>query len=224
MSDDAFLSRWSRRKQQARQGAAPARESDRAEATPPLPRMVDGGAADTGPGSHSRVEPARTASGPAGEAKPLAAPPAAPPTLDDVAKLTPGSDYSRFVARDVAAGVRNAALKKLFSHPQFNVMDGLDTYIDDYGKPDPLPASMLRRMVQSQALGLFRDEKPSRTQPEESALPPRTADADNALTAPIKDPRPDEDVDLQLQPVDAPRATDDGLAAPGAGEDTGRER
>jgi hypothetical protein len=38
-------------------------------------------------------------------------------------------------------------------------MDGLDTYIDDYGKPDPLPAGMLRQMVQSQLLGLFDDEK-----------------------------------------------------------------
>jgi hypothetical protein len=33
--------------------------------------------------------------------------------------------------------VRNAALKKLFTDPHFNVMDGLDVYIDDYGKPDP---------------------------------------------------------------------------------------
>ena len=30
-------------------------------------------------------------------------------------------------------------MKKLFSDPHFNVMDGLDTYIDDYGKPDPIP-------------------------------------------------------------------------------------
>ena len=50
-------------------------------------------------------------------------------------------------------------MKKLFSDPHFNVMDGLDTYIDDYGKPDPIPASMLRQMVQSQALGLFADEE-----------------------------------------------------------------
>ena len=29
-------------------------------------------------------------------------------------------------------------------------MDGLDTYIDDYGKPDPIPMPMLRQMNQSQ--------------------------------------------------------------------------
>ena len=40
-------------------------------------------------------------------------------------------------------------MKKLFSDPHFNVMDGLDTYIDDYGKPDPIPLSMLRRMNQA---------------------------------------------------------------------------
>jgi hypothetical protein len=45
-------------------------------------------------------------------------------------------------------------------------MDGLDVYIDDYGKPDPLPAEMLRRMVQSQALGLFAPA------PEAEASPP----------------------------------------------------
>ena len=37
-------------------------------------------------------------------------------------------------------------------------MDGLDTYIDDYGKPDPIPLSMLRRMNQSAVLGLFDEE------------------------------------------------------------------
>ncbi len=58
----------------------------------------------------------------------------------------------------VDGAVRNAALKKLFSDPHFNVMDGLDTYIDDYGKPDPLPLTMLRRMRQSAALGLFEDD------------------------------------------------------------------
>jgi hypothetical protein len=40
-------------------------------------------------------------------------------------------------------------MKKLFSDPHFNVMDGLDSYIADYGKPDPIPLSMLRLMNQS---------------------------------------------------------------------------
>jgi hypothetical protein len=66
-----------------------------------------------------------------------------PPTLADVEKLTPESDYSAFVAKGVDEDVKRSALKKLFADPHFNVMDGLDTYIGDYTKPDPIPAAML---------------------------------------------------------------------------------
>ena len=102
---------------------------------------------------------APVAEAPAGDA-PLAEQRAEPaPTLDEAQALTPASDFTRFVARDVDPTVKNAALKQLFTDPQFNVMDGLDIYIDDYGKPDPLPEGMLRQMAQSQFLGLFDDEK-----------------------------------------------------------------
>jgi hypothetical protein len=37
-------------------------------------------------------------------------------------------------------------------------MDGLDTYIDDYSKPDPLPASMARQLASAKFLKLFDDE------------------------------------------------------------------
>ena len=75
--------------------------------------------------------------------RPPTAPKAVPPplpTLDDVAKLTRDSDFRRFVAPASIPGCSNAAMKKLFADPHFNVMDGLDTYIDDYNKPDPMPA------------------------------------------------------------------------------------
>jgi hypothetical protein len=49
-------------------------------------------------------------------------------------------------------------MKTLFSDPHFNVMDGLDIYIDDYSKPDPLPPGMLEKMVQSSMLGLFKSK------------------------------------------------------------------
>ena len=38
--------------------------------------------------------------------------------------------------------------KTLFQDPHYNVMDGLDTYIDDYSKPDPLPEGWLEKMNQ----------------------------------------------------------------------------
>ena len=65
------------------------------------------------------------------------------PTLDDVAQLDAGSDYSAFVARGVDQSVRRSALKKLFSDPHFNIGDGLDLYMGDYNRPDPIPPAMM---------------------------------------------------------------------------------
>ena len=83
--------------------------------------------------------------------------PAPPPvTLEDVEKIDRfDPDFSAFMKPDVDPAVQQAALKKMFTDPHFNVMDGLDIYIDDYSKPDPLPPGMLERMVQSDMLGLF---------------------------------------------------------------------
>ena len=143
-----------------------------------------------------------------------------------MARLGPGSDYRRFVAADATPAVKNAALKKLFTDPHFNVMDGLDTYIDDYGKPDPIPASMLRLMVQSQSLGLFADEEK-----EQPLLPPASAGAapDGAAPADAAQlpPEPstsiadDQDAAVRLQPLDAAGPPGD---PGGARPDPGRER
>lgn len=77
---------------------------------------------------------------------------APPPTLEDVGKLTHESDFSRFVGRDVDDAVKRSALKKLFSNPQFNVMDGLDIYIDDYTKFTPLTPTMLASLKHAKNL------------------------------------------------------------------------
>ena len=45
--------------------------------------------------------------------------------------------------------VTRTALKKLFSDPRFNVMDGLDVYIGDYSKPDPIDPAIVRTLVQA---------------------------------------------------------------------------
>jgi len=68
-------------------------------------------------------------------------------------------EYREFFDPEVDETLRRVALKKLFSEPQFNVMDGLDTYIDDYSKPDPIPAAMLRQLNQAKDLLLFDEEK-----------------------------------------------------------------
>ena len=84
-----------------------------------------------------------------------------PPALsmEDVRLLTKDSDFKPFMAQNVGPELRNAAMKKLFADPHFNVMDGLDIYIDDYSKSDPIPEAMLRQMTSSKFLKLFDDEE-----------------------------------------------------------------
>ena len=199
--DDGFLSRWSRRKAQLRQGDRP---------PDPEPATARKGPAPVPPARVAATALAPLDAAAVADSPPQvpAAPPPPPPTLDDVDRLpTDASDFSRFVARGVTPDVRNAALKKLFADPHFNVMDGLDIYIDDYGKPDPLPATMLRHLRQGSFLGLTSDDEPP------DPAPPTAADAAHnpALPTPQAPPTPEpaaqalphEDPDLRLQPNDA---------------------
>ena len=74
------------------------------------------------------------------------------PSMADVAGLTPESDYSGFLATGVDEAVKRSALKKLFTDPHFNIMDGLDIYVGDYSQPDPMPPGMLAALNHAQAL------------------------------------------------------------------------
>ncbi|MBC7728109.1 MAG: DUF3306 domain-containing protein [Microbacteriaceae bacterium] len=244
--DGGFLSRWSRRKGLVRQGAVVAEPAAITAPAAPLapaapaalaPPVAPAGSpvAPAEPGAlRPAVLPRPGVSVDAPAVQPDLSPPAAapPPTLADVAALTPESDYARFVAPGVDRGVKNAALKKLFTNPHFNIMDGLDTYIDDYGKPDPLPAGMLRQMAQSHALGLFADDPaPPPVVPadaaadpalpaDRAAVPPIDAIPDLPETLPLPKPIPHEDAALRLQPHDAAGPAGPG---PGAGPHAGRQ-
>jgi hypothetical protein len=93
-----------------------------------------------------------------------------PATLEDVAKIDRfDPDFSAFMKPNVDPAVQQAALKKMFTDPHFNIMDGLDIYIDDYSKPDPLPPGMLERMAQSDMLNLFRN-KGDEASPQDETL------------------------------------------------------
>ena len=76
----------------------------------------------------------------------------APAELPALEALTFESDFGAFMRAKVDEGVKRAALKKLFSDPHFNIMDGLDVYIEDYSKPSPLPAQMLATLRQAQQI------------------------------------------------------------------------
>jgi hypothetical protein len=85
------------------------------------------------------------------------------PALPPVDELTMESDFSGFFHPKVDENLRRAALKKLFSDPHFNIMDGLDTYIDDYSQPNPLPAAMLAGLRQAQNILAWAKETKEET-------------------------------------------------------------
>lgn len=231
---DGFLGRWSRRKQEVREGK-PVADPPPA-ALPPVPAQgLPATAASTATATAQAAHPP-TADNP----QPVdPAPP--PPTLADAQALTPESDFKPFVQRAVSPEVRNLAMKKLFADPHFNVMDGLDIYIGDYSQPDPLPEGMLRQMASAHAMGFFDHEKqaadgegvaakpPAHAQPRDDAeqeMPSDVAQSGvctavpsesssepgapalsptGAADAPASQPDHDHDAHLRLQPDDAPR-------------------
>jgi hypothetical protein len=120
--DRLSLKRWSRRKlEAARAQTAPSREPAPAPATP--------AAQGTQP------------------AEPVA--PDAIRPLPPIESLTIESEFAAFFKPDVPEATKRAALKQLFRDPRFNVMDGLDVYIDDYTQPDPIPAEMMKQLLHS---------------------------------------------------------------------------
>ena len=195
-----FFDRWSRRKNEAREELAPPPVVP--ETPPPAdPLPVAEGVATEGQGE------------------------APPPTLAEAEALTPESDFRPFVARNVAPEVKNTAFRKLFADPQFNVMDGLDTYVDDYSKPTPIPDSVLRQMASAKFLKLFEHEEEEPPQeieePAETphgATPPDVAQSEHpgdllpsqqvADAQPASQKTDDHHPDLRLQPDDAARAED----------------
>jgi Protein of unknown function (DUF3306) len=215
--DSGFLSRWSRRKALVRQGA---------EVSALAPPVVDLATAPLAVPVAVQLHPVEAAMPLVVQAEPAAADTAPAPaaveaepalTLNDVAALTRDSNFARFVRPGVQPDVKNAALSKLFTDPHFNVMDRLDTYIDDYGKPDPLPEGMLRQMLQAHVLGLFDHEKAhEKVDEDKSKNNPPGPPTDLAVdvqpacdAAPPTELPADENTDLQLQP-------DDGAGRPGA--------
>ena len=143
---DGFLGRWSQRKHAAKE--------DKAFEEPVVAPIVESAPQKINASVNNRkvviTAPSVAEHSESPEPLPL-------PTMDDVQLLNAESDFSSFVAKDVTPEVRNAAMKKLFTDPHYNVMDRLDIYIDDYSKPDPLPESMLRQMVSAKFLKLFEE-------------------------------------------------------------------
>jgi len=159
------LRRWSRRKLEA------SREATAREAAPTTPQPE---------------EPAQSV--------PVAVVPAAPapasaPALPPVESLTIDSDFAPFFQPQVDESLKRQALKKLFADPRFNVMDGLDVYIDDYTKFDPIPPDVLERLVKGH-FG-FNPPVPPPADPAREVADESSAIADSATPQPaIESVRP----------------------------------
>jgi hypothetical protein len=106
--------------------------------------------------SRRKLAAAAEAPAPATESAPAVVPapahgvsgPPAPAELPPVESLTFDSDFTAFLRPGVDEKVKRAALKQLLHDPRFNIMDGLDTYIDDYTKADPIPPDILADLMQ----------------------------------------------------------------------------
>jgi hypothetical protein len=192
---DGFLGRWSRRKLDVKEGRAVEPEP-LVEPQPVIPAEA---------GIQGALDP-RLRGDDEAEKPP-------PPTLEDAQALTPESDFRRFAMSDVTPDVKNAAMKKLFADPRYNVMDGMDVYTGDYSQPDPMPESMLRSLASAKFLGLFDQQEE-----EEAAGPRDVADNPKAQTvaqsgeAPtaVPEPPPHADPDLRLQQDHAAAGEDPG--------------
>ena len=186
MSDDNFLSRWSRRKHEANREPTPA---------PVEPAAKPAAAADSATvGEGGKQEPAE---------------------LPPLESLTPESDFSPFMKSEVNPATRRAALKTLFQDPRFNVMDGLDVYIDDYSKPDPLPVGWLEKMHQFAALDAHKvldpRPEPAEDDPARIAQEPGKAEEEQPLGK-SEDAVPSDTPDAGSKPVQLGESGPDGRA------------
>ena len=172
--DESFLGRWSRRK--------------RAE---PEKREVE----DVKVATYAAQQRAAASAATQAAALTPGEADAVPADLPNVDELTPSSDYRRFMQPDVPHASRNAAMKKLFTDPHFNVMDGLDTYIDDYTKEDPIPLEMLKDLAQSRMLRLFETDEEKEKSTDDTAETvaaqgPQTSVPQDPLLKPLSGDKP----------------------------------
>jgi hypothetical protein len=169
MSDEGFISRWSRRKTEAKSATPKVEEAPKAD--------------DAAASTLRSVTPAKA------EAQ-------SPEPLPPVESLTPESDFTPFMKPEVDADTKRKAVKMLFQDPRYNVMDGLDVYIDDYSKPDPLPEGWLEKMTQTARLGEYHDPDREKAEPDrenaektarESYRPPAEPSENNEIEQPVAD-------------------------------------
>lgn len=195
--EDSFLARWSRRKHEAEHGPAEPEVDPQTAASP-----VDPDAPAAADSADSRDANATAA---VEHTEPAEADLPHPDTLDR------NSDFSVYLKRRVSSAFRRAAMRRLFSSPEFNVRDGLDDYDEDYTQFQSLGNTVtahmrhheerLRQRDQEKVEQAERDAEAERERVAARDEPDRARD-DDAETAPAAD-------EQQAGTVDDPASTDD---------------
>lgn len=74
------------------------------------------------------------------------------PSLEVLAAQGLDADFAAFMQKGVSEAARRAAIQQLFKQPVFNVMDGLDVYIEDFNIYEPLTAAELPGLAHARAM------------------------------------------------------------------------
>jgi hypothetical protein len=197
MSEDRFLSRWSRRKAKARSGRAVAEperpapvlpptvtEASRPSAAPAVAPAPDDPLPETAPETTPESSSEPTEEELEAEAAELGLPP--------LESLGEGSDFKAFMAKEVPARLRNRALRKLWiSNPVLANLDGLV----DYGEDFTDAATVVENMTTAYRVGrgYMRPGEEPEEEPEEMAE--EMAEETGAEPSPDDPDRPDPDAE-----------------------------
>lgn len=113
-SDEGFLSRWSRLKQDTREETAESADEERSQLAEQA--AVDAAALEDDEVSLQGDEVSQLTD----------------EDMPPLESLHEDSDYSGFMSPKVSDGLRRLALRKLFHSSSFNVLDGLNDYDEDF--------------------------------------------------------------------------------------------
>ena len=109
-----------------------------------------------------------------------------------LANLTPDSDFGVFLREEISEAVRRKAMKTLFADPHFNVMDGLDIYIEDYNLSEPIPAEMMATLQQARTLFAAPEASPPETEITSADCDILSVDGQNVPEALEEAPLPEQ--------------------------------
>ena len=147
---ESTLSRWSRRKLEARQPSAP---------EVPVGAATEAAAAEEPVAEKPELTDA---------------------DMPDIDSLTEASDFSCFMSSGVSDELRNLALRKLFRSPVFNIRDGLDEYDDDFTTFEKLGDIVTSDMKHRMEIEAQKLREALAAEGEAEAAPAATADAAEA--------------------------------------------